>query len=59
MTKCHIEVASKGASFGAVCEAFAPHVDSEDLPAAINQALNRWLCQRAARARSRNLTGLE
>jgi len=38
-----LEVASRGADFTAVCEAFASHVDGEEPAAAINRALIRWL----------------
>ncbi len=38
-----LEVASNGADFAAVCEAFASHMNDEDLPAAINGILTRWV----------------
>jgi hypothetical protein len=38
-----LEVASRGADFAAICEAFASHLDDKEPAAAINQVLARWL----------------
>jgi hypothetical protein len=38
-----LEVASRGADFAAVCEAFASQLDAEDPAAVINRALRRWI----------------
>lgn len=38
-----LEVASRGADFATVCEAFALWLDAEDPTAAINEILTRWL----------------
>jgi hypothetical protein len=38
-----LEVASRGADFAAVCDAFASHRDSENLAGEINRMLTRWV----------------
>jgi hypothetical protein len=52
-----LEAASRGASFAAVCEAFASQLDGEDAAAQINQTLIRWLADGLLMRPPRSSTG--